>query len=155
MANGFTSAIESKPEHARELGIISAEWNLLEHFLCLLLGQILRIPLDAAIAIIYSVHSNKIRRDIILNSAKVMLRDNPSALKDVERILKRVAKAAKKRNDLAHTMWGAGSQLETLTQLGFTGSGLTPGQQVSVARLKRTKQQIREIIKDLRSFLFP
>jgi hypothetical protein len=87
-------------ELTAEIGAITGAWANLEHNLALLLAVILNVEIPFGMSILASVSGFKVRRDLILNAARLAF--YPTRIKEVERIVRRVARAASKRNSLAH-----------------------------------------------------
>ncbi len=76
-------------------------WAGIEIGSAYLLAAILKTESQLAMAILGTVTSYKARRDIITNTARMVL-VNEDDLNAVERICKRLARAAKRRNQIAH-----------------------------------------------------
>ena len=76
-------------------------WAGIEIGSAYLLAAILKTESQLAMAILGTVTSYNARRDIITNTARMVL-VNEDDLNAVERICKRLARAAKRRNQIAH-----------------------------------------------------
>ena len=92
-----------------EVAIISSKWAQIELNLVLLLACILKCRHRLAYALLGTVTANKIRRDMIRNCALATF-ESQSHVKEIERILSRTARAAKRRNAIAHGLLGAHSE---------------------------------------------
>ena len=69
----------------------------------LLLSAVLRVKIAQATVILGTLMANKLKRDLIYNCALVSL-SSEAQIKKIERIIRRTAKVASKRNFLAHGM---------------------------------------------------
>lgn len=92
-----------------EVAIISSKWAQIEVNLVTLLACILKCRIPQAHSIMGTVTANKVRRDMIRNCA-IATFESQSHFKAIDRILRRVAKAAKRRNAIAHAMIGGHSE---------------------------------------------
>ena len=82
---------------------IHSAWANLELHLALLFSAVLRIKIAEAQVILGTLTANRPKRDLIMNCAKLSIM-NMDKVKIIERLLRRTAKAASKRNFLAHGM---------------------------------------------------
>lgn len=134
-------------EQAALIGRISSKWALVELKMSFLLGTILEIEPNVSSAILFTVNSNKVRRDIIQNVATNALTDD-TFQNQIKSLLRRIGKAAKKRNDLLHALWLHIPEFGTFQ---FTSTALQPlsGKPVTLDQLKRLYDQIEALTNDL------
>jgi hypothetical protein len=130
------------------VGRIASEWALLELKMCYLLGELLDVEPSVASSVLLTVPSDKVRGNIIQNVAANTLSDD-DLKKRVNRILKRIGRAAQKRNDLMHSL-SIHIQEDNLTvQWLPTARDAIMGYPVSKDRLQRLLDQIVAISGDL------
>ena len=85
----------------RELVEINQQWALIEQNQALLFGAVIKTRQQIALAILATVTSYKVRRDMIANAARLAL-GTKRDFAAVEKILKRLSKAARRRNQIVH-----------------------------------------------------
>jgi hypothetical protein len=100
-----SALLDNAPEHLTFIGLIAANWAILESSLCHLLCFMLDIDWPAARAILYTISSNKTRRDVIWNVANSQ-HYSAESLKQLEKALQKVKRVAEQRNDFMHYTYG-------------------------------------------------
>ena len=98
-------ALVDRPVHAAILGRIFTSWSLIEGSITGLLGLMLHDDHRAAIAILETFKTNNSRVEAVKRIGKEIL--EASLFHDFEQLMKDVLSYAKKRNDIAHSLWGS------------------------------------------------
>lgn len=92
-----------------EVAIVSSKWAQIELNLTVLLACTLKCRYHQAHAVLGTVTANKVRRDMIRNCALATF-ESQSHIKEIEKILSRVARGGKRRNAIAHGLLVAQSE---------------------------------------------
>ncbi|HEY4345850.1 MAG TPA: hypothetical protein VGN05_15980 [Parvibaculum sp.] len=134
------------------IGRCAQEWVEVEHQLSGLLARISGMSPEVADVIVATVSSNKIHRDIITQVAKVKYLD-PQLQHKIDGLLRRCAKAAKKRNTLVHAFYLSRSETEVValrhvTQLDFPGEEIV----LNLKWLNEALEQIHILAVDIYEF---
>jgi hypothetical protein len=134
-----------------EIGAITSAWAQLELNLAVLLSAVLDVELVFAIVLMATVSGFKVRRDIIVNTARVAFL--PTKIKEVERIIRRVARAAGRRNAIVHSLLGVHPETPDRLMVMMTSSDLRPAliwyERYALSDLKRVTVQINTLSRDL------
>jgi hypothetical protein len=139
-------AIERHPDYALQIGIITAEWSILEANLCMLLQHLLGVDDVRASAVFFSLGNNKARRDIVANLATAVLPPESDLRGRINSVVRRIQGAASRRNKIAHGMWGfwpGEADSGSLSGLDRKTGRLT-GEWIRVRDLKAIRAQIAE-----------
>ena len=98
------SIIATHPEHARRLGVITGEWNAIEHFWVLMLARALRTQPKTVYAIAYQIISNRHRIKAMYAGTRRIIRSsqNKDALKA---LFSRTLEALDTRNGYVHALY--------------------------------------------------
>ena len=104
-----SSLLESAPEHLKLIGLVTANWALVELNLCRLLCFMSELDWPAARALLLTPTGNRLRTDMIFNFATSQQFSSES-LKKLEECLGRVRGCASRRNELMHNYYGMGAE---------------------------------------------
>ena len=120
--------LENAPDIATELGHMCVAWAAVEYRVFAFFVAITGIPITLARATFYSHFNTRGRIDLLLSVAgMVLLKDGsrtPEFL-ELEDILKRVGKTAKRRNTYIHDPWAAWDKFpHEVFQMKLGGKGL-------------------------------
>lgn len=130
------------------ISYVHTAWADLESGLAILFSAVLRIRIAEAQVILGSLQANRPKRDLIQNCANLSLISD-AKLKLVERILRRTAKAASKRNFLAHGMAGHHQKYpENITVMGVAAD-LKPALQHYLSYTEKDLIALRDTIKSI------
>jgi hypothetical protein len=131
------------------IGRVTVAWNDLEMVLCGVFTTLLGAPGDRAYAAFFSLQNHHSRREMIAAVGDAALAD--AALRGrLNTLLKRVQKAARKRNEIAHGVVSA--SIESGVQRILPHKGVAP-ERVSIPKLQSDLAQIRAVTGDLIQFL--
>lgn len=99
---------------------VHTSWSNMEYMLSFLFAAVLRIKVAQATVILGTLNSNKIKRDLIQNCTMLSL-TNEEKIRQIERVLRRIAKVSSKRNFLAHGIGGFHQKYpDRITVTGFS-----------------------------------
>jgi hypothetical protein len=87
------------------VGKINMIWDEIDLLLWYEFDVLLNVHWSMSYSVFYSQQNSRNRREMILSLANIVLMTEPSEMQILERLLKRVDKAAAKRNDLTHGIW--------------------------------------------------
>ena len=87
------------------VGKINMIWDEIDLLLWYEFDVLLNVHWSMSYSIFYSQQNSRNRREMILSLANIVLMNAPDDMKVLEALLKRVDKAASKRNDLTHGIW--------------------------------------------------
>jgi hypothetical protein len=142
------SAIQTQPDHARLIGVITAEWSLVEMMLSTLFGALLGTEHARAHAVFFALQSHRAQLDVVKAVATVALAEQPDRLADLKRLLGRIGTAATKRNDFSHGLWGVSPTTGAVRLINMR----KPHRQldhVSPGDLEAVADEIASIVEDL------
>lgn len=140
-------------EIANILSIIISRWADLEVQMCKILSALLNGDPAATMAVFYTVSANKVRRDILLNVSRVKLKNHPDELRKMEKLARRIQRAAKKRNDLMHSVWTVQLSTGDANIFRFNDPpGFFSNETITLDYLRRTAQQLKALSEDLITF---
>lgn len=100
-----SALLERAPDHLKMIGLVAANWAILEHRMCHLLCFITGMNWPAVRAILYTIASNRLRRDVIRNVAFSQGYDQES-IAMLDKVLTKIGRVAKRRNDYMHYHYG-------------------------------------------------
>lgn len=95
------------PQFHALVGEVAISWATVEHLLMMLLASLLHVPRPVAEAVFYTVTANKVRREIISNTTFAIFGKDHDLTKRTAKLMDALSKIAKRRNDFAHSIWGA------------------------------------------------
>lgn len=98
------SIIATHPEHARRLGVITGEWNAIEHYFVLLLARALQTQPKVVYAIAYQIISNRHRIKAMYAGTRRIIRSAQNRGK-LKTLYERGLEALEKRNVYVHAVW--------------------------------------------------
>jgi hypothetical protein len=101
-----TAAIQAKPDYARLIGVITAEWSVVEMMLSAIFSGLLGASYERASAVFFALQSHRAKFDAVNAVGEVTLRDQPNRLTELKQLMRRIATVAKERNDFSHGLWG-------------------------------------------------
>jgi hypothetical protein len=138
---GFT------PEIATELGHMCVAWAALEFRVFCLFSRLSDLPIALARASFYSHRSTRDRGELILTTAKMVLRDSQkreAAHVVLVKLVRSINRTASKRNAYIHDPWGMEpDKPEAVCQMRLSGGDLYGlGQHVSQKDLSQLTDQI-------------
>ena len=144
------------PDLATELGHMCVAWAALEFRMFCLFNRLSDLPVALARASFYSHRSTRDRGDLILTTAKMVLRGSQkreAAYTTLVKLLRSVNRTASKRNAYIHDPWAMEPDSpETVCQMRLSGSNLHGlGQRVSQKDLSQLTDQIVIWTNQLRS----
>jgi hypothetical protein len=147
---GFT------PEIAKELGHMCVAWASLEFRMFCLFNRLSDLPVALARASFYSHRSTRDRGELILTTAKMVLRDSQkrqAAHAVLVKLIRSINRTASKRNAYIHDPWAMEpDKPETVCQMRLSGDDLHgKGQRVSQKDLSQLTDQIVVWTDQLRS----
>jgi hypothetical protein len=102
-----SSLLRSAPEHLKLIGLVTANWALVEMNLCRLLCFMSNLDWPAARALLLTPTGNRLRTDMLWNFAASQ-RFSAESLKELKACLDDVRDCAKRRNELMHNYYGIG-----------------------------------------------
>lgn len=134
------------------IGRCARGWVEVEYQLSGLLARISNMDHDVASVVVATISSNKVLRDILAEVAKVKRLDNETQRK-LAAILRRCAKAAKKRNTLVHAFYLIRSEdqilaLRHIAELDFPEKELV----IDLKWLNEATSQIHRLANDIYDF---
>lgn len=144
----MTTALASKPDYLKAVGLITAEWNAVEHSMMWILSLLTGCGMEKGEAIFYAIESNRGRREMVIAVAQIALRAHPEQLSKLGSLLDRTRKAAKRRNTFAHALWGVAMD-GSVTH----GNNLSNRQPVSLHELEQVAEQLRALQTDFVAFI--
>lgn len=136
-----SALLDASPEHLKYIGLVAANWALLEGGLCRLLAFMADMDYPGARAIIYTITSNKVRRDIIANFAASQGFSKES-LKELDKVLGKIKRLATKRNDYQHYAFSIAAKGEVLLKKPSARDNTDFKSSVTVDDLKNHAEQI-------------
>jgi hypothetical protein len=144
------------PEIATELGHLCVAWAALEFRMFCLFNRLSDLPVALARASFYSHRSTRDRGDLILTTAKMVLRGSQkreAAYTVLAKLLRSINRTAGKRNAYIHDPWAMEpDRPETVCQMRLSGSDLHGlGHLVSQKDLSQLTDQIVVWTNQLRS----
>jgi hypothetical protein len=87
------------------VGKINMIWDEIDLLLWYAFDVLLNVHWSMSYSIFYSQQNSRNRREMIFSLANIVLVNEPPEMEALEKLLKRVDKAASKRNDLTHGIW--------------------------------------------------
>jgi hypothetical protein len=97
----------SAPEHLKLIGLVTANWALVELNLCLLLCFMSNLDWPAARALLLTPTGNRLRTDMLWNFA-LSQKFSVESMKELKVCLSQVRNCAARRNELMHNYYGMG-----------------------------------------------
>jgi hypothetical protein len=107
MRKNHSALLEHAPEHLKLIGLVTANWAILEADVCRLLCFMSDLDWPAARALLLTTKSNKMRTDIVWNFA-VSQKFSDESLKRLRDCLNAVRNCAERRNEIIHNFYGIG-----------------------------------------------
>lgn len=101
----MTSPLVIRPEYLQAIGRIDAEWSTIEHVMLALFQMLMGIDTARAHAAFSELPSHRTRRDVLMRVAEATLAGRPE-LTQLRQIDRRLTRAARARNQIAHATWG-------------------------------------------------
>lgn len=101
----MTSPLVIRPEYLQAIGRIDAEWSTIEHVMLALFQMLMGIDTARAHAAFSELPSHRTRRDVLMRVAEVTMAGRPE-LTQLRQIDRRLTRAARARNQIAHATWG-------------------------------------------------
>jgi hypothetical protein len=149
------SDISSRDEHLKAIGLITVNFALLENQIAFAIwfligldqqtGQIItaELSLKGLVALFCSLYRNKT--------------NDPSAINELNDLMKKVTQAEEKRNVIMHSVWAAGDTEKTITrfkQTAKTKKGLqNQFEQMTVEKLNEIANEIAEAAAEVNEFV--
>jgi hypothetical protein len=121
-------SLESRPEYAKALGELCADWAMMELKLFGVFASLTGAPLLMSRTIFYSLHTTRARCDMVMALANAVLgkadeSDTDHPVNTLKRLLSAINRSASKRNAYVHDTWIAPHDHEDATaQLRLSGS---------------------------------
>jgi hypothetical protein len=135
-----------------EIGYICSEWATMENRMEILFACVLRTEVASAKVIFSTLTSNRLNRDCILNTSRLMIHSE-THLHSIERILARIRKAAAKRNFLVHGTAGMNTKYPGRMTIYGTSADLEPAlahyESWSISDLQDFRRHLGTITSDL------
>lgn len=107
MRKNHSALLEHAPQHLKLIGLVTANWAILESDICRLICFMSDLDWPAARALLMTPTSNKMRTDIVWNFA-VSQKFSPDSLLLLKSCLNTVRKCAERRNEIIHNFYGIG-----------------------------------------------
>lgn len=101
----MTSPLVIRPEYLQAIGRIDAEWSTIEHVMLAVFQMLMGVDSARAHAAFSELPSHRTRRDVLMRVAEVALSGKPELLQ-FKQLDRRLARAARARNQIAHATWG-------------------------------------------------
>jgi hypothetical protein len=120
--------LENRPEYAKALGELCAEWAMMELKLFGVFASLTGAPLLMSRTIFYSLHTTRARCDVVMALAKSVLgkadeTDTEHPINTLDKLLRAINRSATKRNAYIHDTWIAPSaHVEATAQLRLSGA---------------------------------
>jgi hypothetical protein len=142
------SAIQTQPDHARLIGMVTAEWSLVELMLSSLFSTLLDTDYARAHAVFFSFQSHRAQFEVVKAVGAVALAEQPDRLVELKQLLSRIETVARRRNDFAHGLWGVcpTTGVVRLINMGKPHRGLD---EVRLSDLHAVADEIASIVEDL------
>jgi hypothetical protein len=106
----MTGPFELDPDLARELGLVTNAWSLLECNLTSLFSILAKVEMHTGAAIFDLFKSTVTQREVLLRLANLSPRAKPH-LETIKNLLKDYQKLAERRNEVAHNPFGVREQV--------------------------------------------
>jgi hypothetical protein len=100
------SPLESQPEYAQAIGLISVETGVMELLLGDLLAALLGTPTRLGQLIYLTPQSYSARLQILKNVAEYFLEEGGKGIKTINGLVKRAKSRIQFRHDTVHSVWG-------------------------------------------------
>jgi hypothetical protein len=104
-----SSLLWGAPEHLKLIGLVTANWALVELNLCHLLCFMSNLDWPGARALLLTPTSNRLRTDTLLNFA-VSQKFSPVSIQELKASLEHVRNCASRRNEFMHNYYGIGAE---------------------------------------------
>lgn len=137
------TALKRYPEIAQRVGLIVAEYALLEHFLFICHALMAKTTTAESFNDFYRLRSLNLRCELLLNHSEAL---HPILRNVLSRILRRFKKAADRRTEVAHCMYLAPQG--AIQRMRFTADGVRY-EPMDEAVFSRTIRQYRTLGTDL------
>lgn len=144
----MVTSLASKPDYLKAVGLITAEWNAVEHSMAWVFNLLAGCEAGKSQAIFYAIESNRARREITVAIAQVALANHPDLLRRIGGLLDRTRKAAEKRNIYAHALWGVSGDGTEISR-GNTFERIP----VALAELEQAAAQMAQLQNDFALFI--
>jgi hypothetical protein len=108
MARPHDESILGDQELVRAIGEINVMWDEIEMYLWYKFDTLLDVHWRSSYAIFFKHQNHRVRREMVEALAQVVLKDKPKKLKALTKMLARVKKIARKRNEITHGVWNQG-----------------------------------------------
>jgi hypothetical protein len=136
---------------------MSSEWWDVQLHLGMLFAALARTRTKVAWAILSTMTSTRLQRDVVLNTAGLVLAKKADFLK-VERILKRVGTASHRRNQFAHSAFSAYPsiplRLRVMSMSGNEDPALIHYEAYSASDLRNFVSQFKMLSMDVQALAF-
>jgi hypothetical protein len=145
------TVIQTQPDHARLIGVITAEWSLVEMMLSSLFGVLLGAEQSRAYAAFFALHSHRAQFDVVKAVGTVALSEQPDRLAELKKLLSRIESVARRRNDFSHGCWGVSPTTGAVNLINMSKPerGLDD---VRPSDLQAVADEIASIVEDLHRF---
>ncbi len=147
----MTAAISVKPDHARLIGEITAEWSVVDQMLGALFCALMGVEQTRGFAVFNTLWSHRAKIEAVRAAGQVALADQPEQLAEFRELLDRIGATASRRNDFAHGLWGV-SPTTGAVSLVNTGKPHRNLDEVSIGDLEAISDEVGRIVVNLHTF---
>lgn len=144
----MTSPLVMRPEYLNAIGRIDAEWSTIEHVMVALFQLLMGVDSARAHAAFSELPSHRTRRDVLVRVAEIALNNKPE-LAQFRQLDRRLATAARARNNIAHATWGL---LDGEVVILDPRNNWSPNQ-IAISELKEIEKSISAVYADYISFI--